>query len=103
MEETVQCKNELRPIDVLGKKNELERTGMLTEGLAITICRALELVVDFKKDITMYRHLENIQLVVQADGCWLEFRAGAASITVLVWYDQNKKEANVSTPFWKER
>ncbi|KYO19851.1 hypothetical protein Y1Q_0006816 [Alligator mississippiensis] len=99
MEDIVCCNNELMPTDILRKKNELERNGMMTEGLATSISRALELVVDLRQDRKTNWYSGNIQLVVQADGCWLEFKAGAAKFTVLVWYDQYKKEVKVLKTF----
>lgn len=96
MEFTVECGTEVTPIDVLRKKNELEEKGLMTEGLAACLSQAIDLVA--RQNPRQYWLWKDARVIVQGDGCWLEFRTGNASQHLLVWYDQHKKEVEVSFP-----
>ncbi|CAM2101520.1 unnamed protein product [Caretta caretta] len=96
MEFTVECGKKVTPIDILRKKNELEEKGLMTEGLAACFSQAIDLVA--QQDPRQYWLWENARIIIQGDGRWLEFRTGDASQHLLVWYDQHKKEVQVSSP-----
>ncbi|CAM5105093.1 unnamed protein product [Natator depressus] len=96
MEDVVNCSENLSQTEVLRKKNEVEKKGLMTEGLAACFSRAMELL---KSPQPVRMGLgRNARLILQSDGCWVEFRVGNAQLILLVWYDPHKKEVQVSQP-----
>ncbi|CAM2101518.1 unnamed protein product [Caretta caretta] len=96
MEDVVHCSEDLSQTEVLRKKNELEEKGLMTEGLAACFSRAMELLKS-RQPVWMWLGQDS-RLVLQSDGCWVEFRVGNAQLILLVWYDPHKKEVQVSQP-----
>ncbi|KAH1183192.1 hypothetical protein KIL84_004684 [Mauremys mutica] len=98
MEDVVNCSERLSQADVLRKKNELEAKGLVTEGLAACFSRAMELLKS-RQPVWMWLG-QGGRLILQSDGCWVEFRMGNAqpSPILLVWYDPHRKEVQVSPP-----
>ncbi|KAG6921575.1 hypothetical protein G0U57_006692 [Chelydra serpentina] len=97
MEFCVPCGKEVSLLHLLVKKKEVEKKGLMTEGLGACFSQTMELVANYEK--RQYDCiLRNIRLIMQADGNWLEFKSGNADQLLLVWYDQHKKAAQVNRP-----
>ncbi|TFJ96989.1 methylmalonyl-CoA carboxyltransferase [Platysternon megacephalum] len=91
MEFSVSCRKELSLLDLLVRKKEVEKKGLMTEGLGACFSQTMELVANSQKTHQDDWILKNARLIIQADGSWLEFTSGNANQLLLVWYDQHKK------------
>ncbi|KAH1183229.1 hypothetical protein KIL84_004721 [Mauremys mutica] len=100
MDFRVRCREEISLLDLLLKKKELEKKGLMTEGLGACFCQTLELVASSQKTHQDDWILKNARLIIQADGsCW-EFLSGNADQLLLVWDRKSQaKQTEQQTPF----